>query len=218
MKNRILLFVFLCALISLVGCATTSPVKEESPYPTSLGDFSPFKLGDAFSLWKSGDDVSPCEMTIYCVPRVNEIEIHFSKLINKVCLMLDAEDCDNFAKNVEAYMNDYNSNGFDKNYKPKKENSYGKMTPGIAWGVFGYSYNTEIEAFFNYEIIGGKPYFSMYLDQEADSTSSDVYSPIMTMYFTPDQLETIMEMTSSEVIDEYIKSLEEEAYHFDYEF
>nr|MCR4938895.1 hypothetical protein [Treponemataceae bacterium] len=143
---------------------------------------------------------------------------HFSKAINKVCLMMDAEDCAGFVENVEKYMADYNSGHFDKNYKPTKKNSYGIIKPGIAWGVFGLSYNADIKVYFNYEIIGGKPYFSMLMDQGEDTSTGDTYSPIMTMYFTPSQLETILEITSPEVISAYIKELEESAYSFDYEF
>nr|MCR4940241.1 hypothetical protein [Treponemataceae bacterium] len=123
MRNKVLVVAVLSIILVLAGCASTSGKKaEESLYPTSLGDFSPFELGDAISLWKSGSDVSPCEMKLYCIPRTNKIEIHFSKAINKVCLMMDAEDCAGFVENVEKYMADYNSGHFDKNYKPTKKN------------------------------------------------------------------------------------------------
>ena len=219
MKKSLYIITALCAFLMLAGCATTSKkVEEESPYPTSIGDFAPFELGDAMSLWKSGDDVTPCEMELYCIPRSNKIEIHFHKLVNKVCLMMDAEDCAEFENNVQKYMADYNEGNFDKKHKPSKENSYGFMKPGIAWGVLGYSYNADIKARFNYEIIGGKPYFSMLMEQSVANGESDIYSPIMTMYFSPSQLETIMELTSTETIMEHIKELETEAYEFDYEF
>ena len=219
MKKTIYIISILCVFILLAGCATTSKKQEEeSPYLTTLGDFSPFELGDAFGLWKSGNDVAPCELTLYCIPRTNKIEIHYSRNINKVCLMMDAEACESFENCVKLYMADYNSGSFDKNYKPSKDNAYGTMKPGIAWGVFGYSYNADIKARFNYEIIGGKPYFSMYLDQAKANGDSDAYSPIMTMYFTPSQLETIMELASSETIAAHIAELENEAYAFDYEF
>lgn len=219
MKRIILFFSVLCAFLLLAGCATTSAkTEEESPYLTTLGDFSPFELGDAISLWKSGDEVSPCELKLYCIPRTNRIEVYFSKLMNRVCIMMDAEDCAEFEKCVQAYMKDYNEGNFDKNHKPKKDNSYGLMKPCIAWGVFGYSYNADIMTRFNYEIIGGKPYFSMIIEQGLANGESDVYSPNMTMYFSPSQLETIMELTDPEVIMTYIKELEEEAYSFEYEF
>ena len=220
MKKSLYIITALCAFLMLAGCATTSKksTKNDSPYPTTLGDFSPFELGDAISVWKNGDDVTPCEMTIYCVPRTNRIEFYFSKLMNKVCLMMDAEDYAEFEKNVQTYMTDYNESNFDKNHKPSKDNSYGLMKPGIAWGVFGYSYNADIKARFNYEIIGGKPYFSMLMEQGLANGETDIYSPIMTMYFSPSQLETIMELTSKDTIMEHIKELETEAYDFDYEF
>ena len=219
MKKTIYIVIFTCALFMIAGCATTSKqTEEESPYLTTLGDFAPFELGDAISLWKSGDEVSPCEMNLYCVPRTNKIEIYFSKLINRVCLMMDAEDCAEFEKNVEKYMADYNAGNFDKNHKPTKDNSYGMMKPCIAWGVFGYSYNADIKARFNYEIIGGKPYFSMSMEQGLANGEKDVYSPKMTMYFSPSQLETILELTDPEIIAAHIKELETEAYSFDYEF
>ena len=219
MKKCLYGLIVLFAFLLLAGCATTSKkTEEESPYLTTLGDFSPFKLGDAISLWKSGDDVSPCEMELYCIPRSNKIEIHFSKYIDKICLILDAQDCALFEECVKAYMEDYNSSNFVKNYKPTRDNSYGRMFPSISWGVFGYGYNADIKAYFNYEIIGGKPYFSMMLDQASDKSSTDIYSPKMTMYFSPSQLETILEITSPETIGEYIKELEAEAYTFDFEF
>ena len=219
MRKTIYIISILCAFLMLAGCATTSSKpKEESPYLTTLGDFSPFELGDAFGVWKNGDEVNPCELTLYCIPRTNKIEIHFSRNINKIALMMDAEDCAEFERCVGLYMEDYNSSHFDKNHEPTKDNSYGMMKPGIAWGVFGYSYNADIKARFNYEIIGGKPYFSMSLESGLASGQTDVYSPKMTMYFSPSQLETIMELTDSERIAAYIKSLEEEAYSFDYEF
>lgn len=220
MKKSLYIITALCAFLMLAGCATTSKksAENDSPYPTTLGDFSPFELGDAISVWKNGDDVTPCEMTVYCVPRTNRIEFYFSKLMNKVCLMMDAEDYAEFEKNVQIYMTDYNEGNFDKNHKPTKDNSYGLMKPGIAWGVFGYSYNADIKARFNYEIIGGKPYFSMLMEQGLANGETDIYSPIMTMYFSPSQLETIMELTSKDTIMEHIKELETEAYDFDYEF
>ena len=219
MKKSILFFCVLSVFFFLAGCATTTKKTEkESPYLTTLGDFSPFELGDAISVWKNGDDVTPCEMTLYCVPRTNKIEIHFSRHINKVALMMNAENCAEFERCVGLYMEDYNSGNFDKNHEPTKDNSYGMMKTGIAWGLFGYSYNADIKARFKYEIIGGKPYFSMSLESGLASGQTDVYSPKMTMYFSPSQLETIMELTDSERIAAYIKSLEEEAYSFDYEF
>jgi hypothetical protein len=219
MKKSILFFCVLSAFFLLAGCATTTKKTEkESPYLTTLGDFSPFELGDAISVWKDGDDVTPCEMTLYCVPRTNKIEIHFSRHINKIALMMNAENCAEFERCVGLYMDDYNSGHFDKNHEPTKDNAYGMTKTGIAWGVFGYSYNADVKTRFNYEIIGGKPYFSMFLDSGLANDQSDVYSPKMTMYFSPSQLETIMELTDSNSIAAHIKALEEEAYSFEYEF
>ena len=220
MKKTVYFIVFaLCSFLMLAGCTTTSKKTEkESPYLTTLGDFSPFKLGEALSLWKSGDDVSPCEMTLYCVPRTNKIEIYFSKYIDKICLMLDAEACEGFEENLKKYMEDYKEGHFDRNHNPTRANSYGIIKPSIAWGVFGYSYNADIKAYLNYEIIGGKPYFSMLIDQGTAKGHSDIFSPIMTMYFTPSQLETIMELTDPSIIAEHIKESEAEAYSFDFKF
>lgn len=221
MKKSLYIFFLICTILMIAGCATTSKQtsEEDSQYPTTLGNFSPFKLGDAISLWKNGDDVSPCEMELFCVPRTNKIEIYFCSSIDKVCLMMDAKDCATFDENLMKYMNDYNEGNFDKNHKPKKDNSYGVMETSVSWGVFGYgSYNADIKVRFNYEIIGGKPYFSMSMEQGLAKGQTDIYSPKMTMYFSPSQLETIKEITDPEIIMAHIKELETEAYEFNYQF
>ena len=217
MKKTIHIIIVMLLFLMLNGCASNSN-KAESPYLATLGDFSPFELGEAMSLWKDGNGVSPCELDLYCVPRTNKIEVYFSSLINKVCLMMSAENCEQFEKAVNEYMTAYNTSSFDKNHKPTKKNAYGSMKTNIAWGVFGYGYNAEIQVLLNYEIIGGKPYFSMSMSQGEAKEESKIYSPSMTMYFTPSQLETIIELTDSDRIAEYIKTLETEAFSFDYEF
>lgn len=212
MKIRNVMLAIFCLMLIFTGCATNKAVEEESEYLETLGDFDPFLLGPVMGLWKSGDDVKSCECDMYFVPRTNSVELYFSYGMNKICIMLDAKACDGFKTMVEAYMNDYSNRTF-ADRKPDSKNKYGSINAEIAWGVFGYSYDAGIRIDFNYELIGGKPYFMMKMNQ--GFAKDNDHSPVMTMYFNPLQLENIFTLADPKVIQEYISEKEKLLNGFD---
>lgn len=199
---------------SIVSCSTTKTKVAREPDENYLGDFDHFQLENGMSVVTSFGNIKPKEIELWCVPRTNIIEAHFRDNVNKIALMWSYDARKTLIEAITMYMTKYEE-GSLQNIKTTNKNAFNSGKISIAWGVAGLTRNANTIFYTNYEYLEeNKPYFRITLKSASSNDDSSVYSPNVNLYFSPTQLQNLSETVSNEVIGEYIKELENNAYSF----
>lgn len=221
-KHSLLVFSLLavCAIavsLSIVSCASLSKKTVKQKTETFAGDFDPIELGTIMSVSNSVfSGVKPREITIWYIPRNNNIEWYFSDSIDKVALVIPYKTRKNLDEAVQKYMTSYNEGLASlPERSPTKKNYYTTGSISVSWGVLGAGRNGTATYTTNYEYLEpNKPYFVLTINSAKDESDTGVYSNQMKLYFSPAQLEAFYEKMSDESLELIISEKEKQAAAF----
>ena len=212
-KNIFISFLVLLLVIFSFSCSSFRIVEKE-PDPYYLGDFNPFYIGDVMCLSKSTFGSSkPVELNFYFAPRTSNIEVRFTSGMNKVLLAWTPEECKAIFSSIEEYSELINSGVKLENRKPTKKNAFYNGKVDIYWGVGGYTRDTLATYFTNYEYLEeNKPYFKVKVNATPYEKEENVSSPNLDLFFSPSQLENLINVVNYDTIYAKVEELKTEAY------
>lgn len=211
--SKIILFLSLILIFLLTSCVTNKTV-EKKQSEDFIADFDAFYLDDLFCLTETTfGNTKPAKISLYFNPRKSTIESRFKDGLNNVCLIWTKKEQQVLMDSIIEYMNQYNSGKKLENRKPTKKNSFFNSVIEIYWGITGYTRNTNANYYTNYVYLEeNKPYFYLTVLATPYPEEKDVSSPTIRLYFTPSQLEKLVEITDYDMIMERINQMQEEAY------
>lgn len=213
MKYSVLFIAVALILCVLASCTTTQKTPQiREPDDHYLGDFNPFQLENAMCVKKGvSGSLNPCELEMYFVPRKNTVEVHFSYGIDKVALVFNLEERNAFFDGIMTYMEAYNAGDMPVR-NPDKKNYLSRTPVSVSWGVFGLAYTADTFVRINYEYLeAGKPYM-LATFENADAKDDDASSPVMNLYFSPSQLESLCEIVNQDEFQSRVDELNRQAF------
>lgn len=211
-RSILLLFFTIFLIFTLFSCKTAP--KEKPIDPNFLGDYAPIQLENLMGVSYSSGKLKPLEIKAFFVPRNNNVELYFRLGINKIVLVLNQEMRESLLSTIYAYLEDYQADRFLSNYTPSKENAYVESEMSLSWGLLGPSYTASKAKYrTNYKNVDKKPYFYIYMQPSPDE-KKEHYSPKLEFYFSPSQLEAVVESLDQESLQEYIEELDKKAFEF----
>lgn len=211
-KRAVLTLTSFLLVFALFSCKTAP--KEEIVDPNFLGDYAPIELENLMGVSYGDSKIKPLEIKAYFVPRNNNVELYFRLGINKIALVLNQKTRESLLSSIYAYLEDYQEDRLRSTYTPTKENAYAVSEISLSWGLLGPSYTaTKAEYRTNYKNLNKKPYFYIYIKPSPD-TEKEHYSPKLEFYFSPSQLEAVVEALDQENLEVYIEELNKKAFEF----
>lgn len=207
------------ALFVFASCAGMRPKQAEDD-PNFLGDFDPIRLENVMALRSVLGKLKPTEIRLYFVPRTNVVEAHFRDSANAVVLMFTAEQRRTLAEGIELYAKNYadyaaGNRAAMPERKPGRKNAFNRGKLSIAWGVVSTGRTAHTEFRTNYEYLEkGKPYFMLTAESGDSSEDSAVQSPRTDLYFSPAQLEVLLQVTDQDALQAEVDTLKEKAFAF----
>ena len=210
---------FAALLFTLASCAGMKPKQREDD-PNFLGDFDPIRLENVMALRSVFGKIKPTEIRLYFVPRANVVEAHFRDGANAVALMFNAEQRRSLAEGIDLYAKAYAAYAAGDvkalpERKPGRKNAFNRGKLSIAWGMLGTGRTAETEFRTNYEYLEkGKPYFMLTAEGADSSEDATVQSPLVHLYFSPAQLEVLLEITDSDALQKEVDVLNQKAFAF----
>lgn len=204
-------------LFTLSGCTTTEKATSiREPDENYLGDFKPFQLDNAMCITKSYTGVlNPKEMDMYFAPRQNTVEARFQYSVNKVCLRFTYAERQAFLEGIKAYMDAYNAGNMPVR-APDKKNYFTRTPVTIEWGVLGLAYEADTYVRINYEYLEpDKPYMLATVEYaRSKDKNDDAPSPIVDLYFSPSQLEALVELVNQDEFQARVDELNRQAFEW----
>ena len=213
MKKLFLLLLTFFTITLFVSCASTS--KETAPRErdeTFIADISSFKL-DTLHLYTQLKTGKPKinDLSLYFDPKTNFLIVNTKIGIDYVRLGFTYDERKALFEAYNKYIEDY-ENGTIPTEKPTKKNAYTTGMALIGWGVTNYSYEADSKYITNaYYLTAEKPYFRLYFNAGADFTDKSIYSPVFSIYISPAQWETILELCNQEALEARVDEILEEA-------
>ena len=201
-------------LFGFVSCA--SKKVDITDDPNYLGNFDPFHVGKVMCLAETTfGKTKPIDVELYFVPRTNSFQSQFRDGMNNVCLIWTPEQRELLMSSIEKYITAYNGDVKMEDRKPKAKNAFETGKIEIYWGLAGYTRNTLANYYTNYEYLEeNKPYFKINVSATPYPEEEHVSSPTVVLYFSPSQLENLIEVTDYDSILEQVKALEKAAYEW----
>lgn len=215
-SENVLLSIFLCFMCMFVFSCVSTPKEIRESNPNFLGDFEPFYLGEVLCLSGSTlGNIKPLEVHLYFAPRTNDIQARFRSGMNNICLTWTPEERERLNSSIEKYIALYSGDKKMENRKPTKKNAFEVGKIEILWGLSGYTRDTLANYFTNYQYLEeNKPYFKINVSATPYAEEEHVSSPSVELFFSPSQLETLIELTDYELILEKLKELQTAAYEW----
>jgi len=212
-SGKVIFLLFTIFLVSFFFSCKTAP-KEKPVDPNFLGDYAPIQFENLMGVSYNAKKIKPLEIKAFFVPRMNTVELYFRLGINSMALVLDQETRETLLDSIYAYLEDYQEERFLPNYIPTKENVYKNGKLSISWGLLSPGYTASDSPFrTNYKNLDAKPYFYIYIQPSPDDKKEN-YSPKTEFYFSPSQLEALVEVLEQENLQAYIDELDTKAYGF----
>jgi len=218
LSSCIKVFSLLLATVLLASCASAPRVIEEDP--NYLGDFNPIQLEDAMCIRESFGNLKPTEIRLFFVPRTNTIEAYLRDGMTAYILLFESEERQDFIDGITSYGEAYaayaegdTSTLIERD--PTRKNYFNTGTMSVSWGVASAARNNTTTFQTNYKYLEpNKPYFELMVDATKDSDNSTVMSPVLRLYFSPTQLETLLEQINQANLQQLVDNLEEAAFTF----
>lgn len=215
--TQVAILVSILMLLALTGCTTTAKTSTiREPDDHYLGNFDPFQLENAMCITQSfKGELSPKELQMYFAPRQNTVEAHFQYGIDKVAVVFNLEERKAFLEGILAYMEAYNAGELPVR-SPDKKNYFTRTPVSVSWGVFGLAYKADTYVRINYEYLEpGKPYFlATFENAPSKSKDDDASSPVMNLYFSPSQLEMLLEIVDQDEFQARVDELSRQAFEW----
>lgn len=202
-------------LLTITSCASSKePEAPRQPDENYLGDFNSFQLENVMCITKSATGkLNPLEMEMYFAPRTNTVQSRFTYGMDKVSLSFNYAQRQAFYEGIVAYMEAYNAGNMPVR-DPDKKNFLTRTPVTVSWGVFGLAYTTETFVRINYEYLEpGKPYMVATFENEK-AKDDEAYSPVMNLYFTPSQLENLVEIIDQDAFQARVDELNRQAFEW----
>ena len=202
MKKLFLLTLTIFTISLFASCASTS--KETAPRErdeTFIADIDSFKL-DTLHLYTQKKTGKPKvnDLTLSFDPRSNYLIVYTKIGLDYVRIGFSYEDRKSMLEAYNKYMEAFEARDIP-NEKPTKKNAYTTGYALIGWGMTNYSYEANSKYQTNaYYMEPGKPYFRLYFNAGAAFSDNSIYSPPFSIYLSPAQWETILELCNQEAL------------------
>ena len=199
----------------VLGCLSTQQ-SQTTVDNNFLGDFDPIKLESIMAWYPSFGKEKPKELSLYFVPRTNTVEIYYRDDLNRVVLILPYSQRQALLQASMQFAQDIQNDVLQENRKPTKKNAYSTSFCGVGWGVTGVArYTNKALLEFNYKYLDDKrPYFMLKAHSSPDNEDSSVYSPVLFLYFSPSQLESLQMILNQEHLQSFVDELNKKAYQY----
>ena len=188
--------------------------------PDFLGDFDPIRLEDVMALRVVFGKLKPTRIRLYFLPRTNVVEAYLRDGMNAYALLFTQKEREALSDGITLYTRDYQAYAAgDKNAMnvraPSAKNAYNRGSLTVGWGAASTVRNGKTEFRTNYEFLEkGKPYFVFTAEPADDSEDQDAQSPVLHLYFSPSQLEKLINTVNQDVLQEKVDELSQEAFSF----
>ena len=213
-KKLLIIALSVCTILSVTSCATKQKEFRERD-ETFIADINLFEIGK-LHLYTNVNFSKPkiSDFTVTFAPRTNYVIIKGRIGIDVVRIGFSYPERKSLFEAKEKYLADY-ENGTIPDVKPKKKNAYSTGDVFIEWGVAGAAREADTTYMTNAQYIEkDKPYFRIFFDSVPDPESKDVYSPRVSIYISPSQWESIMELCNQAHLEELTDEILAEAEAF----
>ena len=201
MKTRLLSFVLIIiSTLTITSCASKHKVVKERN-DTFIADIDSFEI-DELPLYASLAiaNPKPKNFVLDFYPRTNNISIEGRIAPDAVYIVFDYAERKKLYEAALQYIQAYEE-GTIKDEKPSKKNALCKGNVPLMWGVVGLSHSLNVDYTANIEFLEpDKPYFRLKFDA-TDDYSDNSTSPVINIYISPSQWQTIFEMCDQATLE-----------------
>ena len=202
MKTRFLSFVFiLISIIAFSSCASSKKIVQKERSETFIADIDPIYIDD-IHLYSTLSLNNPkiCDYEIEFYPRTNSISMQGRIMVDSVYVVFNYAERVKLFEAAQEYITRY-ENGEIKDEKPTKKNAFYNSETSIMWGTLGLSHSLKVKYSANTEYLEkDKPYFRLKFDATDDYTDRST-SPSFSIYISPSQFKTFMELCNQEALE-----------------
>lgn len=219
MKKTILICFIGFLILSACKTADKIPQRIEKT-DVFLGDFDPIQLETIMAIRYSMKKIRPIEVRLFLVPRTNTIEAYLRDGMTAYVVVLDKDARKTLSEGIALYAEAYQSFLEDGSKalpqrKPTDNNAFNRGDLSVSWGVISATHHNDAKFNTNYSYLESKkPYFRFTVESTADKDESDIFSPYLHLYFSPSQLETLLNITNQDALDEIVAEKEKAAFTF----
>lgn len=198
-NKSIILTVLLISSVAFLSSCKSTKVEEKDPY--FLADMDPFYL-ESIVGYNKANFFKPkaTNFDIWFYPRSSIYSMDFKDGLYTVRFEIMPENVGDFKQAIETYLNINKEGKFDPNHKPSRKNFFNRGKIRVVWGLTGGGRVVETSYETNYEYLEDKPYFKIYVKSTNVPGDDHSASPYQNLYFAPNQLEKLLEITSKDLI------------------
>ena len=231
MKKLINLILIFCA-INLISCASNQVQNSEEDYSEEydysiekdieqpqttdnfLGDFDPIEMPPLMFLTKSRSKVNPKEVkNVHLIPRTNNVELRFRNGANDITIILDSAERNKIFEACETFLQQYEDKTIP-HHKVNNKTAYFNSKCSLWYGVItGGNGCTKNDYYVNCEFIDKRPYLLLKC-QPTRCDDEKSFTPKVSLYMSPTQIKTFMEVMKQETLNELLTNLKEKAYTY----
>lgn len=210
--------VLLVATVLFASCASAPKVVEDDP--NFLGDFNPIQLDDVLCIRETLGSLKPTEIRLFFVPRSNVVEAYLRDGMTAYVLLFEGEERQGLIDGITSYGEAYAAyvDG-DTSTLPEREpnrKNYGNTgTMSVSWGVASTARNNTTTFQTNYKYLEpNKPYFELLVETTKDKGNTTSVSPVLRLYFSPTQLDVLLEQIDQVNLQQLVDDLQTAAFAF----
>ncbi len=216
--HRVFVLLSLFAFLFLISC-TSTPVEVEED-PNFIGDYGPIQLENIICLRETMGNLTPTEIEVYFIPRTNIVEMYLRDGMTSYVLLFEGDERKQIYEGITMYADAYaaysegNKEALEVR-EPNRKNYFNEGTMSVSWGVASAARNNTTTFQTNYKYLEkNRPYFEFMVEKTRDKGSSDVYSPVLRLYFSPTHLENLLALLDQNSLEAIVADLEAEAFSF----
>ena len=201
----------------VIESASDEDVSLLIPEPTEdfIGDFDPIQLQSLMALTKSVGKLKPKELRKnYLVPRSNSVEFYYRDVVNEICFILDYEQRQKLIEAGKQFLQDHEDHAFKK-HKITKKTAYYNSKCSFWFGVTSVVNGTDKNDYFvNYDIIDKHAYMLITFLPSRVKNDHQLLTPKTTLYFSPSQVQELIEFLDQENLEKELATLIKRAYTY----
>lgn len=210
--KKIVLLLLLAASLMMTGCNT--PPKEKDPefFIANVNgfryDYLRCLLADTLNRPAVND------LVLYLYPKSNTLEVRWKNGGFLTCYDWSQKDRELITSCAETYLEAYNSGNLPVQ-KPKKKTAWWSGKLSVGWGLGDFTRAVDAKSYITYEYLEeGKPYFLIHSDPTETTNEEHVSSPKISIYLSPTQLQSLVDMMKQENLVASVNEIVEEAYEW----
>lgn len=187
------------------------------PEPTEdfLGDFDPIQLQSLIGFTKFSGKLKPKELRKnYLVPRSNAVEFYYRDTVNEICFILNYQERQKLIEAGKQFLQDHEDHSFKK-HKVTKKTAYYTSRCSFWFGVTSVVNGTDKNDYFvNYDIIDKHAYMVIAFVPSRVKDDHQLLTPNTKLYFSPSQVEELIEFLNQENLEAELSTLLKRAYTY----